>query len=384
MEVKKSSNGPQFATIDGNEAAAYVAYRVNEVMAIYPITPSSPIAEWCDQWASEGKRNLWDTIPEIAEMQSEGGASGAVHGALQTGALSTTFTASQGLLLMIPNMFKIAGELLPTVFHVTARTLATHALSIFGDHSDIMAVRSTGWGMLGAASVQETMDFALISQASSLRSGLPFIHFFDGFRTSHEVAKIQLVPDAAMRALIDDGLIAERRARAMTPDHPVLRGTAQNPDAFFQGREAANLVYAGCPDITQQVMDEFAKQTGRSYKLFEYVGAPDAERVVVLMGSGAEVAQEAVEHLNRKGEKIGLVKVRLYRPFDCARFVQSLPASVKAIAVLDRTKEPGAAGEPLYQDCMTALVEARPACSGWRALRIVLQGIHPRHGQGCF
>ena len=361
MEVKKSSNGPQFATIDGNEAAAYVAYRVNEVMAIYPITPSSPIAEWCDQWASEGKRNLWDTIPEIAEMQSEGGASGAVHGALQTGALSTTFTASQGLLLMIPNMFKIAGELLPTVFHVTARTLATHALSIFGDHSDIMAVRSTGWGMLGAASVQETMDFALISQASSLRSGLPFIHFFDGFRTSHEVAKIQLVPDAAMRALIDDGLIAERRARAMTPDHPVLRGTAQNPDAFFQGREAANLVYAGCPDITQQVMDEFAKQTGRSYKLFEYVGAPDAERVVVLMGSGAEVAQEAVEHLNRKGEKIGLVKVRLYRPFDCARFVQSLPASVKAIAVLDRTKEPGAAGEPLYQDCMTALVEARPA-----------------------
>ena len=361
MEVKKSSNGPQFATIDGNEAAAYVAYRVNEVMAIYPITPSSPIAEWCDQWASEGKRNLWDTIPEIAEMQSEGGASGAVHGALQTGALSTTFTASQGLLLMIPNMFKIAGELLPTVFHVTARTLATHALSIFGDHSDIMAVRSTGWGMLGAASVQETMDFALISQASSLRSGLPFIHFFDGFRTSHEVAKIQLVPDAAMRALIDDGLIAERRARAMTPDHPVLRVTAQNPDAFFQGREAANLVYAGCPDITQQVMDEFAKQTGRSYKLFEYVGAPDAERVVVLMGSGAEVAQEAVEHLNRKGEKIGLVKVRLYRPFDCARFVQSLPASVKAIAVLDRTKEPGAAGEPLYQDCMTALVEARPA-----------------------
>jgi pyruvate-ferredoxin/flavodoxin oxidoreductase len=361
MEVKKSSNGPQFATIDGNEAAAYVAYRVNEVMAIYPITPSSPIAEWCDQWASEGKRNLWDTIPEIAEMQSEGGASGAVHGALQTGALSTTFTASQGLLLMIPNMFKIAGELLPTVFHVTARTLATHALSIFGDHSDIMAVRSTGWGMLGAASVQETMDFALISQAASLRSGLPFIHFFDGFRTSHEVAKIQLVPDAAMRALIDDGLIAERRARAMTPDHPVLRGTAQNPDAFFQGREAANLVYAGCPDITQQVMDEFAKQTGRSYKLFEYVGAPDAERVVVLMGSGAEVAQEAVEHLNRKGEKIGLVKVRLYRPFDCARFVQSLPASVKAIAVLDRTKEPGAAGEPLYQDCMTALVEARPA-----------------------
>ncbi|MGP8201892.1 MAG: pyruvate:ferredoxin (flavodoxin) oxidoreductase [Limisphaerales bacterium] len=359
MTSKHTPSAPVFATIDGNEAAAYVAYRVNEVMAIYPITPSSPIAEWCDQWASEGKRNLWGTVPSMIEMQSEGGAAGAVHGALQTGSLSTTFTASQGLLLMIPNMFKIAGELLPAVFHVTARTVATHALSIFGDHSDIMAARSTGWAMLGAASVQETMDFALISQAASLRARLPFIHFFDGFRTSHEVAKIQLIPDDVMRELMDDDEIAEWRAHAMSPDHPVLRGTAQNPDAFFQGREAANPVYDICPDIVQQVMDEFAKNAGRQYKLFEYVGAPDAERVLVIMGSGAEVAQEAVEFLNRRGEKLGLLKVRLYRPFDGDRFVQALPASVKAVAVLDRTKEPGAAGEPLYQDCVTALVEHR-------------------------
>jgi pyruvate-ferredoxin/flavodoxin oxidoreductase len=361
MASKKNSNGASFATIDGNEAAAYVAYRTNEVMAIYPITPSSPIAEWCDQWASEGKHNLWGTMPAIMEMQSEGGAAGAVHGALQTGALSTTFTASQGLLLMIPNMFKIAGELLPSVFHVTARTVATHALSIFGDHSDIMAARSTGWGMIGAASVQETMDFALISQAAALRAGLPFVHFFDGFRTSHEVAKIQLIPDEVMRALMDENLIAEWRARAMTPDHPVLRGTAQNPDAFFQGREAINPVYAACPDIVQKVMDDFAGHTGRHYKLFDYVGAPDAARVLVIMGSGAEVAHEAVEHLNQRGEKLGLVRVRLYRPFDSARFIQTLPASVKAIAVLDRTKEPGAAGEPLYQDCITALAEHRNA-----------------------
>jgi pyruvate-ferredoxin/flavodoxin oxidoreductase len=359
MATNKNSSGPRFATIDGNEAAAYVAFRTNEVMAIYPITPSSPIAEWCDQWASEGKQNLWGTIPAIVEMQSEGGASGAVHGALQTGALSTTFTASQGLLLMIPNMFKIAGELLPSVFHVTARTVATHALSIFGDHSDIMATRSTGWAMLGAASVQETMDFALIAQAATLRSSVPFVHFFDGFRTSHEVAKIQLIPDQVMRALMDDAAIADRRARAMSPDHPVLRGTAQNPDVFFQGREAVNPVYARCPDITQCVMDEFAAKTGRAYKLFDYVGAPDAGRVLVIMGSGAEIAHEAVEYLNRRGEKVGLVKVRLYRPFDSARFLQALPPSVKAVAVLDRTKEPGAAGEPLYQDCVTALFEQR-------------------------
>ncbi len=352
-------NEARFATIDGNEAAAYVAYRTNEVMAIYPITPSSPIAEWCDQWASEGARNLWGTIPAMIEMQSEGGAAGAIHGALQTGALSTTFTASQGLLLMIPNMFKIAGELLPTVFHVTARTVATHALSIFGDHSDIMAARSTGWAMLGAASVQETMDFALISQAAALRAGLPFVHFFDGFRTSHEVVKIKLIPESTMRALMDEHAIAKVRAHGMNPDHPVLRGTAQNPDAFFQGREAANLLYAACPGVVQEVMDEFNHQTGRSYKLFDYVGAPDAERVLVIMGSGAEVAQEAVEHLNRGGEKLGLIKVRLYRPFVGERFIKALPVSVKAIAVLDRTKEPGATGEPLYHDCVTALVEHR-------------------------
>jgi pyruvate-ferredoxin/flavodoxin oxidoreductase len=351
------SRKPVFTTIDGNEAAAWVAYRLNEVMAIYPITPSSPIAEWCDQWASEGKHNLWGTIPFLVEMQSEGGAAGAVHGALQTGALSTTFTASQGLLLMLPNMFKIAGELLPTVFHVTARTVATHALSIFGDHSDIMAARSTGWAMLGAASVQETMDFALISQAAALRTRLPFVHFFDGFRTSHEVSKIQMLDESDLRALVDHSLVSQRRASGLTPDRPVLRGTAQNPDAFFQGREAANPCYAACPEVTQQVMDRFARLTGRAYRLFDYVGAPDAERVVVLMGSGCDVAHEAVEYLNGRGEKVGLLKVRLYRPFDSRRFVEALPRTVRAIGVLDRTKEPGAAGEPLYQDCLTALYE---------------------------
>ena len=350
-----------FKTIDGCEAAAYVAYRLNEAMAIYPITPSSPIAEWCDQWASEGKKNLWGTIPGIVEMQSEGGAVGAVHGMLQTGSMSTTFTASQGLLLMIPNMFKIAGELLPTVFHVTARTVATHALSIFGDHGDVMACRSTGWGMIAANSVQETMDFALIAQAATLRSRLPFIHFFDGFRTSHEVSKIEMLDEAVLRALIDDKLITEHRTRAMTPDKPVLRGTAQNPDVFFQGREAANHFYSACPDIVQKVMDEFAAQTGRKYNLFDYVGAKDAERVIVLMGSGCEAADEAVEYLVAKGEKLGMIKVRLYRPFDGKRFIESLPATVKKIAVLDRTKEPGATGEPLYQDVVTALMEETAA-----------------------
>jgi pyruvate-ferredoxin/flavodoxin oxidoreductase len=366
---------PVFKTIDGCEAAAYVAFRLNEAMAIYPITPSSPIAEWCDQWVSEGKKNLWNTQPAIVEMQSEGGAVGAVHGMLQTGSMSTTFTASQGLLLMIPNMFKIAGELLPTVFHVTARTVATHALSIFGDHSDVMACRSTGWGMMAANSVQETMDFALISQAATLRSRIPFIHFFDGFRTSHEVSKIEMLDEAVMRALIDDRLISEHRGRAMTPDQPVLRGTAQNPDVFFQGREAANHFYSACPDIVQKVMDEFAAQTGRKYKLFDYVGAVDADRVIVLMGSGCEAADEAVEHLNHNGEKVGVIKVRLYRPFDGKRFVEALPKSVKKIAVLDRTKEPGATGDPLYQDCVTALMEETAAGrSHLKALPQVLTG----------
>ena len=348
-----------FKTIDGNEAAAQVAYQVNEVMAIYPITPSSAMAEWCDQWSSEGRQNRWGTIPSIVEMQSEGGAVGAVHGALQTGSLATTFTASQGLLLMIPNMFKIAGELLPTVFHVTARTVATHALSIFGDHSDVMACRSTGWAMLGAASVQETMDFALISQAATLRSSLPFVHFFDGFRTSHEVSKIETLNPEDIRALIDDDLIAEHRARALTPDRPVLRGTAQNPDAFFQGREAANEIFQSCPGVVQKVMDEFGQRTGRQYHLFDYHGAPRAERIIVLMGSGCETAHETVDYLNAQGENVGVLKVRLYRPFDSRRFVETLPSSVRAIAVLDRTKEPGATGEPLYQDCVVALNEAR-------------------------
>jgi pyruvate-ferredoxin/flavodoxin oxidoreductase len=367
-----------YKTLDGCEAAAYVAYRLNEVMAIYPITPSSPIAEWCDQWASEGKKNIWGTIPAIAEMQSEGGAVGAVHGMLQTGSMATTFTASQGLLLMIPNMFKIAGELLPTVFHVTARTVATHALSIFGDHSDIMACRSTGWAMLGATSVQETMDFALISQAAALRARLPFVHFFDGFRTSHEVSKIQMLDEKIVRAMIDDTQIAEIRARAMTPNAPTLRGTAQNPDAFFQGREATNPLYAKCPDIVQEVMDEFATHTGRQYQAFDYVGSPHAERVIVLMGSGCEAAHEAVEHLTRKGEKVGIVKVRLYRPFDSKRFMEALPHTVKSIAVLDRTKEPGATGEPLFQDCITALYEGLG--EGWGRITTLPRVVGGRYG----
>jgi pyruvate-ferredoxin/flavodoxin oxidoreductase len=315
------------------------------------------MAEFCDQWASENRKNLWGTIPSIVALQSEGGAVGSVHGALQTGSLATTFTASQGLLLMIPNMFKIAGELEPAVFHVTARAIATHALSIFGDHSDIMACRSTGWGMLGSASVQEAVDFALIAQAATLRSRIPFVHFFDGFRTSHEVQKIEMLTDDDLRALIDDQLIAGLRARAMSPDRPVLRGTAQNPDAFFQGREACNNFYTACPQIVQDAMDQFAKTVGRAYKLFDYVGAPDAERVIVLMGSGCEAAHETVDYLVKKGEKVGVLKVRLYRPFDTCKFVEALPASVKSIAVLDRTKEPGAAGEPLYQDAVTALAE---------------------------
>ncbi len=372
------SKAAHFKTVDGNEAAAMVAYQLNEVMAIYPITPSSPIAEWCDEWSAQGKRNLWGTIPSIVEMQSEGGAAGAVHGSLQTGSLSTTFTASQGLLLMIPNMFKIAGELLPAVFHVTARTVATHALSIFGDHSDVMACRSTGWGMISAASVQETMDFALISQAASLRSRIPFIHFFDGFRTSHEVSKIQVLSKEDLTALIDDELIAAHRARAMNPEHPVLRGTAQNPDAFFQARETVNPFYAVCADITQKVMDEFAARTGRRYNLFDYVGSPDAEHVVVLMGSGCEAAHECVDYLTKRGEKIGVLKVRVYRPFDGKRFVEALPATVKSIAVLDRTKEPGAAGEPLYQDVIAALFEGM--ANGWGKLEGLPKVIGGRYG----
>jgi pyruvate-ferredoxin/flavodoxin oxidoreductase len=348
-------------TIDGNEAVGYVAHRTNEVIAIYPITPSSNMGEWADEFSAKGIPNIWGTIPRVVEMQSEGGAAGAIHGALQAGALSTTFTASQGLLLMIPNMFKIAGELTSTVFHVSARTVASHALSIFGDHSDVMAVRSTGFALLASGSVQEAMDQTLIAQAATLEARVPFLHFFDGFRTSHEVAKVeQLTPDD-MRAMIDETLVQAHRARAMSPDRPVLRGTAQNPDVFFQARETANPYYLACPTITQNAMDKFARLTGRHYHLFDYLGAPDAERVIVLMGSGVETAQEAVEYLTARGEKLGMLKVRLFRPFSVEHFIKALPATVKAIGVLDRTKEPGAIGEPLYMDVISAVNEAMVA-----------------------
>ena len=344
-------------TIDGNEAAAYVAFRVSEVIAIYPITPSSPMGEWADQWSAENKPNLWGTIPRVVEMQSEGGAAGALHGALQAGSLATTFTASQGLLLMIPNMYKIAGELTPTVFHVSARTLAAHALSIFGDHSDVMATRQTGFALIASNSVQEVMDLALIASAASLRARVPFLHFFDGFRTSHEVAKLEQLTNEDMLAMIDDDLVKAHRKRALSPDHPFIRGTAQNPDVFFQARETVNRFYDACPAIVQEEMDKFARLVGRSYRLFDYVGAPDAERVIIMMGSGAEAAQETVEHLTAQGEKVGVLKVRLYRPFSLEHFVKSLPATVKTLATLDRTKEPGAVGEPLYTDVTTAVSE---------------------------
>ncbi len=342
---------------DANEATAHVAHKTNEVIAIYPITPSSNMGEWADQWSAEGKKNIWGTIPSVIEMQSEGGASGAVHGALQTGALTTTFTAAQGLLLMIPNMFKIAGELNSTVFHVSARTVASHALSIFGDHSDVMSVRSTGFALICSNSVQEAMDMALISQAATLEARIPFLHFFDGFRTSHEVHKVELLTDDDIRAMINDELVAEVRKRALSPDHPVLRGTAQNPDVFFQARETVNKYYDAVPGIVQKAMNQFAKIAGRQYRLFEYVGHPDAERVIILMGSGAEAAHETVDFLTNMGEKVGVLKVRLYRPFSVPDFIAALPKTVKTIAVLDRTKEPGALGEPMYLDVLSAFLE---------------------------
>ena len=349
----------RIAIIDGNEAAAFIAHKTNEVCAIYPITPSSPMGEFADEWSAAGRRNLWGTVPLVVEMQSEGGAAGAVHGALQAGALTTTFTASQGLLLMIPNMYKIAGELTPTVFHVSARSLACQALSIFGDHSDVMAVRQTGFALLASASVQEAMDMALIAQATTLRARVPFVHFFDGFRTSHEVSKIERIGDDEIRALIPDEHILAHRRRAMTPDRPVLRGTAQNPDVYFQGRETVNPFYARTPSLTQAVMDEFAKKIGRSYHLFDYWGSPDADRAIVIMGSGAETAADTAERLVRDyGEKVGVLAVRLYRPFDAAAFVARLPETVRTIAVLDRTKEPGGMGEPLYLDVVAAVQEA--------------------------
>ena len=347
----------QIAIIDGNESTTHSAYATAEVCAIYPITPSSNMGELADQWASERRKNLWGTVPLVVEMQSEGGAAGAVHGALQTGALATTFTASQGLLLMIPNMYKIAGELTPTVFHVSARALATQGLSIFGDHQDVMSVRATGYAMLCACSVQECMDMALIAQAASLEARVPFIHFFDGFRTSHEVNKVTLLSDEEIRAMIDDNLVLAHRKRALNPEAPVIRGTAQNPDVYFQSRETVNPFYAATPGIVEKTMKKFAGLVGRSYGLFEYHGAPDADRVVILMGSGAETTHETVDYLNKKGEKIGYIRVRLFRPFSIKHFLAALPKTTKSIAVLDRTKEPGGAGEPMYQDVLTALAE---------------------------
>jgi len=368
----------EFKTMDGNEAVASVAYRLNEVIAIYPITPSSPMGEWADQWASEGVPNIWGSVPHVIEMQSEGGAAGAVHGALQTGALATTFTASQGLLLMIPNMNKIAGELTPTAFHVSARTVATHALSIFGDHSDVMFCRTTGFGMLCSNSVQEAMDMALIAHAASLESRIPFLHFFDGFRTSHEENKVQLLSDDDLRTMINLDRVIEHRQRALSPDHPVLRGTAQNPDVYFQAREASNPYYAACPEKVQAVMDHFTEVIGRSYHLFDYVGPPDAERVLVIMGSGGEAAHETLDDLNEEGAKVGLLKVRLYRPFSVRAFLEALPATTQKIAVLDRTKEPGSAGEPLYLDVVNAVQEGMK--QGYGALKVPPTIVGGRYG----
>jgi pyruvate-ferredoxin/flavodoxin oxidoreductase len=360
-------------TIDGNEATASVAHKLSEVIAIYPITPSSGMGEFADEWSALKRPNIWGTVPLVVEMQSEGGAAGAVHGALQTGSLTTTFTASQGLLLMIPNMFKIAGELTSTVFHVSARSLAAQALSIFGDHSDVMATRSTGFALLASSSVQEAQDMALIAHASTLESRVPFLHFFDGFRTSHEVNKIEQLTEEDLRGMIDDEMVRAHRGRGLSPDHPVLRGTAQNPDVYFQARETVNPYYQACPDIVQKAMDKFAGLVGRQYHLFDYVGAPDAERVIILMGSGAETAGETAEFLAKQGEKVGVIIVHLYRPFSIKHFIKSLPSTVKSIAVLDRTKEPGAAGEPLYVDVVTAVHET------WDASR-KLQIIGGRYG----
>ncbi len=357
------------AILDGNEAAADVAYRLNEVIAIYPITPASPMGEWSDQWQDEGRKNIWGAVPRVIEMQSEGGAAGVLHGALQAGALGTTFTASQGLLLMIPNMYKIAGELTPTVIHVAARTVAVHALSIFGDHSDVMAARATGFAMLCSNSVQEAADFALIAQAATLESRIPFLHFFDGFRTSHELNQIIPLSDDDLRALVDETLVRKHRARRLSPDHPVLRGTAQNPDVFFQSREAVNPFYRACPTIVQDVMDLLAARTGRAYKLFDYVGAPDADRIIIMMGSGSGSVEETIEHLQSRGEKVGLLKIRLFRPFAVDSFLGAIPKTVSSIAVLDRTKEPGSIAEPLYLDVVAALGEcpsARPRVIGGR------------------
>ena len=378
-------------TVDGNGAVSHIAYAFSDVAAIYPITPSSPMGEWADQWASEGKKNLWGTIPSVSELQSEGGAAGAVHGALQRGALTTTFTASQGLLLMIPNMYKIAGELTPMAMHVTARSLAAHA-SIFGDHADVMAVRQTGFAMLASDSVQEAMDMALIAQAASLESRIPFLHFFDGFRTSHEVQKISVLSEDQIRAMIDMTKVMEHRARALSPENPVIRGTAQNPDVYFQARETVNKFYKACPDIVQKVMDKFAQVSGRQYSLFEYSGPKDAEQVIVIMASGVEVVEETVKALSSKGAKVGCLKVSLYRPFDVKRFVSLLPETTQNLIVLDRTKEPGAGGEPLYlMSSARSRKRLRTAGQGSSRRRKSTadatgfrQGVHAGHGSGIF
>ncbi len=354
----------KIVTIDGNEATTYSSHKISEVIAIYPITPSSVMGELADKWSAEGRTNIWGTVPLVQEMQSEGGAAAACHGALQRGGLTTTFTASQGLLLMIPSMYKIAGELTPALFNVSARALATHALSIFGDHSDVMSVRATGWGLLSSNSVQEAMDLSLIAGAASLESRVPFLHFFDGFRTSHEVAKVELLEDDDYIKMIDENMVRAHRERAMSPETPVLRGTSQNPDTFFQARETINPFYIECPAIVDRVMKRFEKIVGRKYELFQYIGAPDAERVIIMMGSGAETTHETIDHLNGKGEKVGLLKIRLFRPFSVKHFIDALPSTVKTICALDRTKEPGAIGEPLYEDIITALTEDRISGAG--------------------
>lgn len=352
------TNTKKMVMIDGNAAAAHVAHACSDVIAIYPITPSSPMGELADEFSSMGRKNIWGTVPQVVEMQSEAGAAGAVHGALTTGALSTTFTASQGLLLMIPNMYKIAGEATPTVFHIAARAVAAHALSIFGDHQDVMAARQTGWALLASNNVQEVMDLALIAHAATLKARVPFVHFFDGFRTSHEVSKIEELPYETMKAMIPEDKVREHRARGLNPEHPSIRGSSQNPDVYFQGREATNKLYAAVPGIVEETMKQFAELTGRTYKLFDYVGAPDADRIIIVMGSGADTAQETAEYLMKQGEKVGVLKVHLFRPFSVAHFMKAIPASVKSIAVLDRTKEPGSIGEPLYEDVRTAIGEA--------------------------
>jgi pyruvate-ferredoxin/flavodoxin oxidoreductase len=369
---------PLTLTIDGNQAAAEIAHMTNEVIAIYPITPASPMGEWADEWSSRDRPNMWGSVPRIIEMQSEGGAAGTIHGALQSGALTTTFTASQGLLLMIPNMFKIAGELSPAVFHVAARSVAAQALSIFGDHSDVMAARSTGFAFIASNSPQEVMDMALITQAASLQARIPIVHFFDGFRTSHEVAKMQAIEPEVIRRLIKQEHVTAHRQRALSPDHPVVRGTSQNPDVFFQARETVNRYYQAMPAIVQKVMDEFAELSGRHYRLFDYIGADDAERIIIVMGSGAETTEETVDYLNRNGEKTGVIKVRLYRPFDAQALLEVIPSTVKAIAVLDRTKEPGADGEPLYKDIVTAL--AQDSCSDQARFKQLPKMIGGRYG----